>query len=131
MFGPNGAWVTFNGSGGVQLAPVHEDRPSDQAEWTKILDIKGAGRTAGLSPDGGLLYVLLERDGFRCLYALLVDARTGHPRGEPFGVAHFHDASRTCGSTGLGSAVADGLFVAHLFESTGNVWMTTLTRPQR
>lgn len=50
------------------------------------------------------------------------------PDGDPFVVARVHDASRSWGSTGLGSAVAAGLFVANLRETTGNVWMTTLTR---
>lgn len=128
MFGSNGAWVTFNISGSVLLAPVHPDRPATEAEWTTILETSDAERTAGLSPDGSLLYVLLERDGFRCLYAMRIDPGTGRPRGEPFVVAHFHDASLRWGSTGLGSAVATGVFVVFLTETTGNVWMTTLTR---
>jgi hypothetical protein len=85
-------------------------------------------RTAGMSPDGGVLYLLLERDGFRCLWALKVDPETGAARGEPFVVAHLHDASLVWGSTGMGSAVARGLFLADLFETTGNLWMTTLRR---
>ena len=70
--------------------------------------------------------LVLERDGFRCLYAMKLDVATGRPRGQPFVVAHFHDASRQWGSTGMGSAVAEGVFVADLFETTGNIWMTML-----
>ena len=130
MFGPNGKWVTFNSEGSaIHVAPVHPDRSSTEAEWIKILAVSGgAERTAGLSPDGRLLYVLLERDGFRCLYALGLDATTGRPTGEPFVVAHFHDASRRWGSIGLGSAVAVGVFLADLFETTGNIWLTTPAR---
>ena len=72
--------------------------------------------------------MLLERDGFRCLWALRVDPATGVKLSEPFVVAHFHDASLVWGSTGLGSAVARGMFLADLFETTGNLWMTTLRR---
>ena len=130
MFGPGGTWLTFNGAGGVQLAPVHSDRPSAEDEWTTILKTSGAAeRTAGMSPDGRLLYVLLERDGFRCLYALKIEP-TGRPSGDPFIVAHFHDASRRWGSTGLGSAVASNLFVATLHETTSNIWMTSLVPPR-
>ena len=75
--------------------------------------------------------MLLERDGFRCLYAMKLDVATGKPRSQPFVVAHFHDASRQWGSTGMGSAVAEGVFVADLFETTGNIWMTTLPRMQQ
>jgi eukaryotic-like serine/threonine-protein kinase len=131
MFGPNGAWVTFNGGGGVQLAPVHPDRPSGEDEWTTILKTSGgAERTAGMSPDGRLLYVLLERDGFRCLYAMKIDPGTGRPLGEPSVVAHFHDALRRWGSTGLGSAVASNLFVANLTEEKSNIWMTSVAAPR-
>ena len=127
MFGPNGAWVTFNGPDGIYVAPVHADRASTETEWTRILETSSqAERTAGLSPQGGLLYMLLERDGFRCLYAMTLDVATGRPRGQPFVVAHFHDASRQWGSTGMGSAVAEGVFVADLFETTSNIWMTML-----
>jgi hypothetical protein len=127
MFGPSGAWVTFNIPGKVIAAPVHAQAASTEAEWTTVIETRGAGRTAGLSPDGGLLYLLLELDGFRCLYAMKIDAATGRPRGEPFPVFHFHDAARRWGSTGLGSAVAKGTFVANLTETTGNVWMTKIS----
>ena len=83
-----------------------------------------------MSPDGRLLYVLLERDGFRCLYAMKIDPGTGRPLGEPFVVAHFHDASRRWGSTGLGSAVASNLFVANLTEEKSNIWMTSVAAPR-
>ena len=130
MFGPSGAWVTFNIPGKVIVAPVHAQAPSPEAEWATVIETGGAGRTAGLSPDGGLLYVLLVQDGFRCLYAMKIDAATGRPRGELFPVFHFHDSARAWGSTGLGSAVATGIFVADLRETTGNVWVTDLSRSQ-
>ena len=111
---------------------MHADRASTETEWTRILETSSeAERTAGLSPQGGVLYMLLERDGFRCLYAMKLDVATGRPRGQPFVVAHFHDASRQWGSTGMGSAVAEGVFIADLFETTGNIWMTTLPRIQQ
>jgi hypothetical protein len=75
--------------------------------------------------DGSRLYVLLDSDGFRCLYARL-DPSTGTRRSDPFAVAHFHDAARRWGTTGLGSAVASTMFVASLYEITSNIWMTTL-----
>jgi len=130
LFGPSGAWVTFNIPGKVIVAPVHAQAPSPEAEWTTVIETGGAGRTAGLSPDGSLLYLLLVEDGFRCLYAMKIDAATGRPRGEPFPVFHFHDATLAWGSTGLGSAVATGIFVADLRETTGNVWVTMLSRSQ-
>jgi hypothetical protein len=126
MFGPNGRWVSFNSDRAVYVAPVHADRATPVAEWTKLLTLTGGERTTGLSPDAGLLYLLLESDGFRCLYAMRIDPATGRSRGEPFPVGHIHEASRRWGTTGYGSSVARGIFVANLFETTGNLWMTTL-----
>jgi Tol biopolymer transport system component len=131
LFGPNGRWVAFNGDRGTFVATVHADHATPEAEWIKLIGTSGGERSAGLSPDGRLLYLLLERDGFRCLYAMPVDAVTGHSNGEPFPVAHFHDATRQWGTTGYGSAVARGIFVVNLFETTGNLWMTTLTAMRR
>ena len=130
-FGPDGRWMTFNVPQHVYIAPVHPDGASSTDEWTHIVSTTGAERTAGLSPDGGLLYVLLETDGFRCLYGLRMDPKTGQPRGRPFLIAHFHDAARRWGSTGLGSAAVKGLFVADLFETTSNIWMASVADPAR
>jgi len=129
LFGPDGRWMTFNVPQHVYVAPVHQDRASSEDEWMSLLATTGAGRTAGLSPDGSLLYALLETDGWRCLYGLRLDPQTGQPRGSPFLIAHFHDAARSWGSTGLGSAAVKGLFVAELYETTSNIWIGSLARP--
>ena len=84
QFGPNGRWMTFNVRGHVYLAPVDTEAASAKDQWISIVSIKGFGRTAGLSPDGSLLYLLLETDGFRCLYGLRLDPETGQPRDSPF-----------------------------------------------
>jgi len=132
LFGPDGRWMTFNVPQQIYVAPVHQDRGSSEDEWTPILAASStAGRTAGLSPDGTLLYALLETDGWRCLYGLRLDRMTGQSHGGPFLIAHFHDAARFWGSTGLGSAAVKGLFVAELYETTSNIWMGSLANPSQ
>jgi serine/threonine protein kinase/Tol biopolymer transport system component len=128
LFGPDGKWVIFNVDGRIIHAPVHSDRAVLQSDWTTVMKIGPTERTAGISPDGGLLYVLLESDGFRCVYGLKLDRRTGLPQGEAFPVVHVHNATWRWGSTGYGSAVGNGLFVAQLYESRGNIWMSQLVR---
>jgi len=123
---PHERWMVFNSARKVFVAPVYENRDAPQAEWITVHASSGAERSAGLSPDGRLLYLLLERDSFRCLYGQRLDLDSGRPIGEPFLVQHFHDPSRQWGSTGYGSATVAGMFLANLFETTGNVWMTTL-----
>jgi hypothetical protein len=115
--------------GQIVRAPVYSDRVAPQAEWTTVLRVAQATkRTAGISPDGGLFYVVLQLDGFRCLYGLKLDRRSGLPIGERFPVVHIHDSAWRLSSTGYGSAVGTDLFVAQIFESRGNIWMSELTR---
>ena len=131
LFGLDDRWMTFNVPEHVYVAPIHPDRGTTKKEWAPIVATPGAGRTAGLSPDGSLLYLLLETDGFRCLYGLKVDPNSGQPRGTPFLIAHFHDAARKWGSTGMGSAAVRGLFVADLFETTSNIWMASFAGSEK
>jgi Tol biopolymer transport system component len=132
LLSPNQRWLIFNTDFNqdrrVFVARLYDDRATPENEWMSIHQSVGAERSAGLSPDGQLLYLLLERDGFRCLYALRLDPETGRRTGEPFLVHHVHEASRQWGSTGFGSATVTGMFLASLYETTGNIWMTTVTR---
>jgi hypothetical protein len=36
--------------------------------------------------------------------------------------------ARAWGSTGYGSATVTGMFLVNLYETTGDIWMTTVTR---
>ena len=129
LLSPNDRWMVFNSGRKVFVAPIFQNRETPPQEWITVYERSGAERSAGVSPDGSLLYLLLERDGFRCLYAVRVDPETGKPAGEePFLVHHFHDASRQWGSTGFGSATVTGMFLVELYETTGNIWMTTIPR---
>jgi len=129
MFGPDGSWVIFNVPGQIVRAPIYPDRAAPQEEWSTVLKVgQAAERTAGISPDGGLLYMVLQSDGFRCAYGLRLDRRSGVPIGEPFPVVHIHNGAWRLSSTGYGSAVGTGLFVAQISESRGNIWMSELTR---
>ena len=82
-----------------------------------------AERACGWSPDGRLLYLLLERDGFRDLYAQRIDPARGTPVGEPFIVQHLHDPRRRWGSTPFGTAIVRNAFVFNQVEMTGSIWL--------
>jgi hypothetical protein len=126
MVSPDGKWISWNAPGKIFVAPFHRERAVLGAERQTIALSGDTERTAGWSPDGQLLYVLLQRDGFRCLYAYRVDPVTGQASTDAQPVYHFHDASLTWGSTGYGSAVVSGQFLADLWEHRGNIWMMTL-----
>ena len=116
-------FLSFMRRAEVYVAPFSQLRPIEPREWRPVLTLERQGeRTCGWSPDSRLLYLLLERDGFRCLYAVRIDPRTGGRVGEPFLVAHIHHGARDWGSSGSGSAVVNGLFVFNQVGSSGNVW---------
>jgi Tol biopolymer transport system component len=121
---PDERFISFVTDGQAWVAPFSSSSLISRDDWQPIHKFTRNGdRTCGWSPDGRLVYFLLENDGFRCLYAMPIDPRTGRAIGEATAVAHFHRASREWGSTGYTTAVVKGLFVFNQVESSGNVWM--------
>jgi eukaryotic-like serine/threonine-protein kinase len=122
---PDERWLVFGQAGTFRLAPVRLGSHSSEQEWVTVFTRASgsAERPCGWSPDGRFLYLLLERDGFRDLYAQRIEARTGVPAGKPVAVAHFHDPRRRWGSTPFGSAVVRNAFVFTQVETTGSIWL--------
>ena len=107
------------------IAPLRSGTPTGESDWVSVLTTaEGSGeRACGWSPNGRLLYLLLERDGFRDLYAQQVDTTHGTPVGEPFVVQHLHDPRRRWGSTPFGTAIVSRAFVFNQNELTGSIWL--------
>ena len=128
---PDGRWLSFFWSSNVWIAPVRLGNPPPQRDWVvvhTVADDDSAERACGWSPDSGLLYLLLERDGFRDLYAQRIDRARGTRIGEPFRVQHLHDPRRRWGSTPLGTAIVRNAFILSQVEMTGSIWL--LDSPQ-
>ena len=122
---PDGRWLSFGSQRQVWVAPVRPGEPPPEREWVSVLrkSEDSAERACGWSPDGKLLYLLLERDGFRDLYAQRMDSARGTPVGEPFIVEHLHDPRRRWGSTSFGTAIVSNAFVFTQVEMTGSIWL--------
>ena len=122
---PDGSWLAFSSPRRVWVAPARPGDPPGEQEWVTILDKNenSAERACGWSPDGRLLYLLLERDGFRDLYAQRIDSARGTPVGKPSIVQHLHDPRRRWGSTPFGSAIVSNAFVFSQVETTGSIWL--------
>jgi hypothetical protein len=123
---PDGRWLSFLNGGRVWVAPLRSGGgPVPQGKWVPILTTAedGAERACGWSPDSRLLYLLLERDGFRDLYAQRIDPARGGAVGEPFVVQHLHDPRRRWGSTPFGTAIVSNAFVFNQVEQTGSIWL--------
>jgi serine/threonine protein kinase len=122
---PTERWLVFGSAGRTRMARVQPGSPPPEQEWVTVFEKApgSAERPCGWSPDGSLLYLLLERDGFRDLYAQRIDAAAGTRVGEPFLVQHFHDPRRRWGSTSFGSAIVRNAFVFTQVESSGSIWL--------
>jgi hypothetical protein len=103
--------------------PFRPGSPPQTAEWIPVLDTAGYERHCGWSPDGKLLYLLLDRDGFRCLYAQPINPQNGKPQGERFAVQHFHSPRWDFVSTPYGTGIIRSGFVFSVPETTGGIWL--------
>jgi Tol biopolymer transport system component len=133
-FSPDGKWVAFqarpvdnDSARTIYVTPFENETVGGQDTWIAVTDGGHMDREVKWSPDGGILYFLSERDGFRCIWALKLDRKTKHASGEPFPVTHFHHSQQSLtslgspGKVGL-SVTRDGLLFS-LSETTGNIWM--------
>jgi Tol biopolymer transport system component len=133
-FSPDGAWVAFqarpvdnDSNRTIYVASYGDEHVGGPDTWIQVTDGNHMDREVKWSPDGGWLYFLSERDGFRCIWAERLDRTTKHPIGQPFPVYHFHHSQQSLtslgspGKVGL-SVTSDGLLFS-LAETTGNIWL--------
>jgi Tol biopolymer transport system component len=138
-FSPDEKWMAFHavetrlGVTQVWVARIDGALPVLQSDWIAVSDGQFEERDPVWCPDGGLLYFVSDRDGFRCVWARKLDAATRRPVGEAFAVAHFHTARRslrrTPGGPGMiGLSVAPGRIMLSFGELTGNIWLEEMPR---
>ena len=132
-FSPDGKWMAFHArtrmtTAQVFVVPVDGALPVARPRWIAVTDGASEEMEPAWSPDGGLLYFLSARDGFRCIWARRLHAANKQPAGDAFAVRHFHRARRSLRrmtpTTGLiGLSVAPGRMVFSFGELTGNIWL--------
>ena len=125
----DGRWAIAQESSGVGvlIAPVVEGTAPAADRWAP-LGLKGVDLIRW-SPDDNAIYFVANRDTFRCIWGQRLNPRTKSMSGEPFAVAHFHQARRSLrvfDSGEIGLAVARDKIVIAQAERTGNVWITRL-----
>jgi Tol biopolymer transport system component len=137
-FSPDGKWAAFHertrqATSQIFVVRVDGALPVPREQWIAVTDGSSDELEPVWSPDGGLLYFLSDRDGFRCIWARRMDRATARPLSEAFAVSHFHRARRslkrmtsTTGLTGL--TVAPGRMVISFGEITGNIWLIEAPR---
>jgi Tol biopolymer transport system component len=129
---PDDRWLAFrrqrdvaSGTVVVRLTP---ERPVVVDKLEAIDEPTTTGRPAGWSLDSKVLYLLLDTDGFRCIWGQRIDPQTGALVGKPFAVRHFHT---TVGmSTSFANPVTTGGFIYEAADVTANLWKLTTPRPR-
>jgi hypothetical protein len=125
---PDERHIAFNFDGKQWIAPVYADQPTPQPQWQQVREHTVGGRACGWSLDSQTAYLLLDTDGFRCLWGQRVDAKTGNLVGEPFAVRHFHSTIEQEFSTSVGNAISTAGFIYGGGRLKANLWRLTLPR---
>jgi dipeptidyl aminopeptidase/acylaminoacyl peptidase len=123
---PDDRWLAFrreidnqNKTFVTRLAP---GAPPPPDAWQQVDEPTVTGRPAGWSADSRILYLLLDTDGFRCLWAQRVDA-SGRLEGKPYPARHFHGANESNFGTSFGNAITADGFVLDGTRRVGNIWL--------
>jgi len=123
---PNDRWLAFRrqiaNQGKTFVAPLRPGSPPLPGTWRQVDEPTVSGRPTGWSLDSHVLYLLLDTDGFRCLWGQRVDDN-GQLIGKPYAVRHFHGASESNFGTSDGNAIAAGGFMYEGTRRSGNIWM--------
>ena len=137
---PSDSWIAFTemGSGRkrrifVAPYPMTAD-PSPRNEWRLLVDGSSMERQPFWIAGTNLLYFLSERDGFRCVYGVAVNMKTGSVDGEVFAVAHFHDPRRLLLFTDvndIGLSAAGGRLFLATYEERADIWVADVERARK
>jgi Tol biopolymer transport system component len=129
-FSPDESAIAFvvhmdSGYSQVMVAPYHSESSSPEASWIALTDGHSWDTAPQWSPDGRVIYFTSSRDGFRCIWALHVDA-SYMPVGAPFPIYHFHSARRSpalAPFNGIDMWMGHNQIYLTLGELSGDIWM--------
>jgi eukaryotic-like serine/threonine-protein kinase len=119
---PDDRWLAFRSGVKSFVVPLTPGRPQPRAAWAQIDEPTTSGRPAGWSLDSRTVYLLLDTDGFRCLWAQRLDTARGRLDGTPIPVRHFHGADWASLSTSFGNTISPDGFLYSTIRSRGNIW---------
>ena len=125
---PDDRWLAFRRVVGTAaktyVTSLAAGRLPSPAMWQEVQEPTVTGRPTGWSLDSRVLYLLLDTDGFRCLWGQRIDPATGRLSGIPFPVRHFHDNNNLgfAISTSYGNPITTDGFLYENIDTTGNLW---------
>ena len=118
---PDERWIAFRHDNKSFVAPFTPGRSPERGAWMGIEDPTGMGRPAGWALDSRTIYLLLDTDGFRCLWGQRLDP-AGQLEGTPVPVRHFHGSDWAALSTSFGNTITADGFLYSTIRRRGNIW---------
>jgi serine/threonine protein kinase len=127
VFSSDSRWLTFvlrrgPDSNGTFISPVRNGVASNPSEWIEIAATQAAARS-WFSPDGTILYLAGNRDGFNCIWAQRLDPSSKRPVGPILEIMHFHELRRSLSSAIFGYAMTTSRLYFAVQEMTSNIWL--------
>ena len=112
------------------VVALNRATPLTPAAALEIPEPTVTGRPTGWSLDSRIVYLLLDTDGYRCLWGQRIDAQ-GALDGVPYVARHFHGGSDLGQSlsTSMGNSITIGGFLYGDVEFTGDVWRLVGSMP--
>ena len=128
---PDGRWLAVRRviaeTAKVLVGPLQPGRLLPLDQWARVNEPTTTPRPAGWSPDSRVLYLLLDTDGFRCLWGQRVDPLSGRLIGKPYPVRHFHSTIQEQFSNSFGNAFTADTFLYGGSRESGNIWRLSLS----
>lgn len=133
-FSPDDRAIAFvarldSGHSQLMIAPYAGATQSPETSWTALTDGSSWDTAPQWSPNGKVIYFTSSRDGFRCLWAVRIDAAR-KPAGAPFAIYHFHDARRSPSLVpfnGMDLSVGHDAVYLSLGQLSGDIWMAKIS----
>lgn len=121
---PDERWLAFRFGVESYVARFSPGQPPPRNEWQLIDEPTMSGRPMGWSQRSDMVYLLLDTDGFRCVYGQAIDPATGRLKGRPTDVFHFHDRQPLAPglSTSFGDAVSALGFTYEAAHTRSDIW---------
>ena len=120
---PDDRWLAFRHEVGADaksfVVPFRPGRVPARETWQPVDEPTTTGRPTGWSLDSRTLYLLLDTDGFRCVWAQRIDPATGRLVGTPSIARHVHEPGM---STSAGNPIVPQGVVYERANITANVW---------
>jgi Tol biopolymer transport system component len=131
---PDDHWLAFRIVKGAMaksyVTSLKPGSPAPSSAWHQVEEPTTTGRPAGWSPDSSVLYLLLDTDGFRCLWGQQVDPVAGSLNGAVFVARHLHYLGTVGGpSTSYGNPVTGDGFLYGVIRPRSNIWRGFLAKP--